>query len=117
MDREDPLEEGMATNSSILAWRISWTEQPGGLQSTGSQRVRYKRTDLAHTHSPRDLVFLLSSTELGILWALLLNNLVNEDMNGEKLFYKCKNLLSLSTQKQTSSTDFFVCKSHKCNLN
>ena len=33
------LEEGMATHSSILAWRISWTEDPGGLQSTGSQRV------------------------------------------------------------------------------
>ena len=38
---EDPLEEGMATHSSILAWRIPWTEEPGGLQSTGSQRVRY----------------------------------------------------------------------------
>ena len=38
---EDPLEEGMATHSSILAWRISWTEEPGGLQSTGSQRVRH----------------------------------------------------------------------------
>ena len=37
---EDPLEEGMATHSSILAWRISWTEEPGGLQSVGSQRVR-----------------------------------------------------------------------------
>ena len=36
---EDPLEEGMETHSSILAWRISWTEEPGGLQSTGSQRV------------------------------------------------------------------------------
>ena len=36
---EDPLEKGMATNSSILAWRIPWTEEPGGLQSTGSQRV------------------------------------------------------------------------------
>ena len=36
---EDPLEEGMATHSSILAWRISWTEEPGGLQSMGSQRV------------------------------------------------------------------------------
>ena len=36
---EDPLEEGMATHSSILAWRIPWTEEPGGLQSTGSQRV------------------------------------------------------------------------------
>ena len=32
---EDPLEEGMATHSSILAWRIPWTEEPGGLQSTG----------------------------------------------------------------------------------
>ena len=38
---EDPLEEGMATHSSILAWRISWTEKPGGLQSMGSQRVRH----------------------------------------------------------------------------
>ena len=36
---EDPLEEGMATHSSILAWRISWTEEPGGLQSMGLQRV------------------------------------------------------------------------------
>ena len=36
---EDPLEEGVATHSSILAWRIPWTEEPGGLQSIGSQRV------------------------------------------------------------------------------
>ena len=36
---EDPLEEGMATHSSILAWRISWTEKPGGLQAMGLQRV------------------------------------------------------------------------------
>ena len=36
---EDPLEEGMATHFSILAWRIPWTEEPGGLQSMGSQRV------------------------------------------------------------------------------
>ena len=36
---EDPLEKGMATHSSTLAWRIPWTEEPGGLQSTGSQRV------------------------------------------------------------------------------
>jgi len=36
---EDPLEEGMATQSNIFAWRIPWTEKPGGLQSTGSQRV------------------------------------------------------------------------------
>ena len=37
MGREDPLEEGMATHSSILAWRIPWTEEPGGPQSIGSQ--------------------------------------------------------------------------------
>ena len=37
--REDPLENGMATHSSILAWEIPWTEELGGLQSTGSQRV------------------------------------------------------------------------------
>ena len=37
---EDPLEKGMKTHSRILVWRISWTEEPGGLQSTGSQRVR-----------------------------------------------------------------------------
>ena len=36
---EDPLEKGMATHSSILAWRIPWTEKPSGLQSMGSQRV------------------------------------------------------------------------------
>ena len=39
LSQEDPLEEGMATHSSVLAWRISWTEEPGGLQSTGSERV------------------------------------------------------------------------------
>ena len=38
---EDPLEKEMATHSSILAWKISWTEEPGGLQSVGSQRVMY----------------------------------------------------------------------------
>ena len=38
---DDPLEEGMATHSSILAWRITWTEKSGGLQFTGSHRVRH----------------------------------------------------------------------------
>ena len=39
LDWEDPLEEDMATHFSILAWRIPWAEEPGGLQSMGSQRV------------------------------------------------------------------------------
>ena len=41
LGQEDPLEKGMATHSSILAWRIPWTEEPGMLQSMGSQRVRH----------------------------------------------------------------------------
>ena len=44
LGREDPLEKGMATHSSILAWEIPWTEQPGGLQSMGSQ----SRTQLSN---------------------------------------------------------------------
>ena len=39
LGQEDPLEEGMATHSSIRAWRIPWTEEPGGLQPMGSQRA------------------------------------------------------------------------------
>ena len=41
LGQQDPLEEEMATHSSILAWRIPWTDGPGGLQSMGSQRVRH----------------------------------------------------------------------------
>ena len=48
---EDPLEEGMATHSNILAWRIPWTEEPGGLQFIGSQRVGHSWSDLAGTHN------------------------------------------------------------------
>ena len=47
--REDPLAKGMATHSSILAWRIPWAEEPGGLQAMGSQRVGHDRE--ANTHS------------------------------------------------------------------
>ena len=42
LDWEAPLKKGMATHSSILAWRIPWTEEPGGIQSMGSQRVRHE---------------------------------------------------------------------------
>ena len=49
------LEEGMATHSSILAWRIPWTEEPGGLQSTGSQKSRTRLSDSAqHSHNKAD---------------------------------------------------------------
>ena len=39
LDQEDSLEQGMATHTSVLAWRMSWTEEPGGLQSMGLQRI------------------------------------------------------------------------------
>ena len=48
LGQEDPLEKEMTTHSSVLAWRIPWTEEPGGLQSMGSQRVGH--TEL-HTHT------------------------------------------------------------------
>ena len=41
LGQEDPLEKEMATHYSVLAWKIPWTDEPGGLQSIGSQRVRY----------------------------------------------------------------------------
>ena len=56
LGRDDPLEEDMTTHCSILAWRIPWTEEPGGLQSMGLQRVRHNWRDLACMH---DWVLLL----------------------------------------------------------
>ena len=47
----DPLEAGMATHSSILAWRIPWTEEPRGPWSMGSHRVTHYRGELARAHS------------------------------------------------------------------
>ena len=49
LGREDPLETEMVTHSSILAWRIPWTEEPGGLQSMGLQRVRHHWVTNTHT--------------------------------------------------------------------
>ena len=53
LSQEDPLEEGMASHSSVLAWRIPWTGEPDMLQSAGSQRVGRDRRDLAHTSTRR----------------------------------------------------------------
>ena len=48
LELSDPLEAGMPTRSSVLAWRIPWTEEPGGLQSTGSQRAGHDRSASVH---------------------------------------------------------------------
>ena len=63
--QEDPLEESMATHSSILAWRIPWTEEPGGLQSMGSHRVRHDWATKHSTGPARCHVFPWIITELG----------------------------------------------------
>ena len=59
LGQEDPLEEGMATHSSILAWRIPWAEEPGGLHSLVSQRVRHDRSyfSIARGHADVKNVF------------------------------------------------------------
>ena len=49
LGQEDPLEKGTVTHSTILAWRVPWTEESGGLQSIVSQRVGHDRSNLAHS--------------------------------------------------------------------
>ena len=61
LGREDPLEKEMAMHSNILAWEMSWREEPGGLHSLGSQRVRY---DLATKQQPT-LKCLFSKNPVG----------------------------------------------------
>ena len=48
--REDPLEEEVATHSSVLVWEIPWTEEPGGLQSMGLQTVRHDQAHRLHSY-------------------------------------------------------------------
>ena len=61
---EDPLEKGVATHSTILAWRIPWTQDPGGLQSMGLQRVGY---DMQRACTQRDQTLLIFCREPGRL--------------------------------------------------
>ena len=65
LGREDTLEKGMATRSSILAWRIPWTEEPGGLESMGSERLGRDQ----HTHTQ---LYIEAQLQLAPLIALLL---------------------------------------------
>ena len=71
---EDPVEEDMATYSSILAWRISWTEEPGDLPSIGSQRVWQDWSDLALMHMLAKIFMLLCSQILGYFTMFFLNH-------------------------------------------
>ena len=66
---EDPLEEKMATHSSILAWKIPWTDEPGGLQSMGPQRVGYNWGTLEGNGSPLQYSCLENPVDRGAWWA------------------------------------------------
>ena len=68
LSQEDPLEKGMAIHCSILAWRIPWIEEPGGLQSTGLQRVRHDwaTNKLSHSYKRCSLFELCSLSPVRI---------------------------------------------------
>ena len=75
LGREDPLEEEMATPSSILAWRIPWTEEPGRIQSVGSQRVGHGRSDLARMQG---ISFIICHRWIDITYLIILRVLLAE---------------------------------------
>ena len=83
---KDTLEKEMATHSSILAWKILWTEEPGGLQSMGSQRVRhYWASEHVFKKKEKSLKYIPSSTPkkvVGLFWASLVVQLV-------KIYLQC----------------------------
>ena len=66
LGQEDLLEKGMATHSSIHAWRISWTEEPGGLQSTGSQRVRHNWVTNTFTFHSVNIPFICTGKPINL---------------------------------------------------
>ena len=65
LGQEDPLEKEMATHSSTLAWKIPWTEKPGGLQSMGSQRVGHDFTFTFHFHICSQISFIVYNCAKG----------------------------------------------------
>ena len=71
LGQEDPLEKEMATHSSILAWRILWTEEPGRLQSMGSQIVRHNCVTNFHFQSESSQYFIILRLEYIKVYNLL----------------------------------------------
>ena len=64
LGQEDPQEKDMATHSSVLAYRIPWIEEPGGLQPIGIQRARHDWSDLARTNESRPVVNVKALVEM-----------------------------------------------------
>ena len=68
LGQEDPLEKGMATHSSILAWKIPWREEPGGLQSVGSQRVGHLGKQVSPSAAAPQVCKAPMGAPLATLW-------------------------------------------------
>ena len=84
---EDPLDKEMAIHSSIIAWKVPWIEEPGGLQSMGSQRVGH---DLATKPLPPSYLFVICPAVIGHLGYFFVLAIVNSAINIEDigLFFK-----------------------------
>ena len=103
--QEDPLEEGMATPSSILAWRIPWMEEPGGLQSIGSHRVRHDWSNLVRTHACLSQNLIIGTVHLGsIYYSFLVRTISGSPSQNQQVAYK---FIWLLLQKVCKSEVFF----------
>ena len=90
LDWEDPLEESLATHSSILAWRIPWTEKHSGLQSMGTQRVRNDWSILAHRPIMALLIICFIFTKRWWHFRLVANMVLGQlKDNGHELLRAC----------------------------
>ena len=97
--QEDPLEEEMATHSSILAWEVSWTEEPGKLQSMGLQRVRHdlvtqkQHKSVINLDNPCSIFYIISSLEFK-------SEILNRICWTQKLAERASNTVSHTTKLQ-----------------
>ena len=98
LGQEDPLEEGMATHSSILAWRIPRTEEPGRLQSIESHRVRHDWRDLEHMPTPG----WISKKKSLLSWN-------SHSFHTNKYIMECKVVSSFQTHLTMSCLRYFYC--------
>ena len=113
---EDPLEKRMAAHSRILAWRIPWTEEPGGLRSIGSQRVGHDWSNLAytraHTGNPQNSVSSLDlsfNSKLVYLVDISSSSLNVFSRKIECYMWKTELLIPMNTSSISSSQSISCC--------
>ena len=88
LGQEDPVEEDMATHSSILAWRIPWTEEHGGLQSIGSQRVRHDFSDWARMQVNNTIMNIIRVWCYSLMRIFCLEQIARTEINILKSYRK-----------------------------